>query len=67
MSGTLCEDRRVWRVGEHYGIHIYAVDPDSPGHDVPIATAMTAAAADQIVADHNAAIENRWHEDGLGP
>ena len=48
------DDLRPWRVGSHYGIHIYA---DDGGESVPIATAMTTAAAEQIVREHNAAIE----------
>lgn len=47
-------DRRRWRVGSHYGIHVYAVeDEDDRDRDVPIATALTSAAADSIVAEHN--------------
>lgn len=49
-------DTRIWRVGTHYQIHVYA--DDGSGQDVPIATAMTVAAAAQIVADHNAALGN---------
>jgi hypothetical protein len=40
-------DETLWRVGSHYDIHIY----NALG--VPIATAMTAEAAQQIVEEHN--------------
>lgn len=36
----------AWRVGSHYGIHIY-------DGDTPVATALTPDYAAQIVADHN--------------
>ena len=44
-------DTRAWRVGTHYKIHLYAVNPD--GDDEPIATASTPEVAAQIVAEHN--------------
>jgi hypothetical protein len=48
----VCRDRRPWRVGSHYGIHVYAVNGDDRD-DEPIATAQSAKAAQQIVAEHN--------------
>lgn len=45
--GRLIVDETLWRVGSHYDIHIY----NALG--VPIATAMTAEAAKQIVEEHN--------------
>jgi hypothetical protein len=52
-------DYRRWRLGAHYGIHVYAesnddAPPGVPLIDTPICTAMTVAAAAQIVHDHNA-------------
>lgn len=29
---------RTWRVGDHYGIHVYEVDPEPYGEDRPVAT-----------------------------
>lgn len=47
-------DDRFWRVGQHYGIHIYAVaGTGNPDDDVPVATAMTRELAAQIVEEHN--------------
>jgi hypothetical protein len=43
-------DTRTWRVGSHYGIHLYAVNP--AGDDEPIGTALTPEIAAQIVAEH---------------
>lgn len=43
-------DTRQWRVGSHYGIHLYAVNPD--GDDQPIGTALTPEIAAQIVSEH---------------
>jgi hypothetical protein len=40
-------DETEWRVGSHYDIHIY----NTLG--IPIATAMTAESAAQIVKEHN--------------
>ena len=40
-------DESLWRVGSHHDIHIYNV------FGVPIATAMTAESAKQIVDEHN--------------
>jgi hypothetical protein len=37
-----------WRVGQHYGIHVYE-------DETPVCTAMTPEFAAQIVRDHNAA------------
>ena len=31
-------DTRAWRVGTHYGVHLYAVNPD--GDDEPIASVL---------------------------
>jgi hypothetical protein len=45
-------DRRPWRVGNHYQIHIYAINPEGVD-DEPITTTHTAWAARQIVAEHN--------------
>jgi hypothetical protein len=51
-------DSREWRVGSHYGIHVYARS-DRSFHDDPVCTAQTQEAAAQIVADHNAQREIR--------
>lgn len=40
-------DESLWRVGSHHDIHIYNA------FGVPIATAMTAESAKQIVDEHN--------------
>jgi len=47
-------DTRKWRVGTHYGLHLYAINPD--GNDEALGTALTPETAAQIVAEHNAAI-----------
>jgi len=44
------QDTREWRVGSHYGIHLYTVNPD--GDDEPIGTVATPEIARQIVAEH---------------
>lgn len=46
-------DTRTWRVGTHYGIHLYAENPGGVDDD-PIGTALTREHAEQIVRDHNA-------------
>lgn len=43
---------QVWRIGEHYGIHIYA-------GEVPIATALDSVWAERIVTDHNGMLKVR--------
>lgn len=45
-----------WRVGTHYGIHVYAIDPEFHDMDLPVCTALTAEFAEKIVSDHNAQI-----------
>lgn len=44
-----------WRVGTHYGIHIYAERPLKAGGTVsyPVGTAMDPGLANRIVEDHN--------------
>ncbi|SEF34346.1 hypothetical protein SAMN05421837_107331 [Amycolatopsis pretoriensis] len=49
---SVYRDRRPWRVGNHYGIHIYAVNGDD-GDDESIGTTHSARVARQIVAEHN--------------
>jgi hypothetical protein len=44
-------DYRLWRVGTHYGIHIYAVNEN--GDDSPVCTAMSEEFARIIVREHN--------------
>jgi hypothetical protein len=44
------QDSREWRVGSHYGIHLYAVNPD--GDDEPLGTVLRPEIARQIVAEH---------------
>jgi hypothetical protein len=49
-------DTRAWRVGTHYGVHVYAVNPD--GDDEPIASVLGSPEqakriAKQIVAEHS--------------
>lgn len=41
-----------WRVGEHYGIHVYEGDR-------PVATFHTVADAKRAVAEHNRHLRNR--------
>lgn len=45
-------DSRTWRLGTHYGVHVYA---ETPGEDddQPVLTALDPAFADQVVEDHN--------------
>lgn len=45
-------DEREWRVGAHYGIHVYAVNDDGVD-DEPVCTALTREFANQIVDEHN--------------
>lgn len=51
-------DTREWRVGTHYGVHVYAVNPSSDrDDDEPIASFLGAPAeakarAEQMVAEH---------------
>ena len=48
-----------WRVGSHYGIHIYAITEE--GEDVPVGTAMTPELAQRAVSDHNTLLSfNEW-------
>ncbi len=42
-----------WRVGSHYGIHIYAVTRGT-ADDIPVGTMLTVALAQEAVAAHNA-------------
>jgi len=51
-GGDIYRDRRPWRVGNHYDIHIYAVNPEGVD-DESIGTAHSPWAARQIVAEHN--------------
>lgn len=44
-------DKRKWRVGKHYDVHLYAEG------NIPIATAMTPESAQQIVEEHNLMLE----------
>lgn len=46
-------DERTWRVGTHYGIHIYA-EGLGTFEDEPIGTTHNRGHAEQIVRDHNA-------------
>jgi hypothetical protein len=46
------DDDRIWRVGEHYGIHVYAVN-QTDEDDEPVCTASTREFAEQIVIEHN--------------
>lgn len=48
-------DTREWRVGQHYGVHVYAVNPD--GEDDPIASFLgppdvAQRLAEQMVHEH---------------
>jgi len=46
-------DERLWRIGQHYQIHVYEMGEDEDA-DIPVATALTVEFAKQIVKDHNA-------------
>ncbi len=48
--------KMLWRVGSHYGIHIYAVTGPNTD-DIPVGTMLTVALAQEAVTAHNAAIE----------
>lgn len=45
-------DMRAWRLGTHYGIHVYAETAGS-GDDEPVLTALDRRFAEQVVDDHN--------------
>jgi gluconate kinase len=45
-------DSRTWRLGTHYGIHVYAETP-AEDDDQPVLTALDPAYAEQVVEDHN--------------
>lgn len=61
-------DTREWRVGSHYGIHLYAVNVDA-FHDEPLGTALNPEIAEQIASEHADAIhrrqERRQHTAGI--
>lgn len=46
------DDTRTWRLGTHYGIHVYAETPAGED-DEPILTALDGRFAEQVVDDHN--------------
>jgi hypothetical protein len=58
-AGTGDLEDYQWRVGGHYGIHIYAVTYDCNQVEVsiPIGSAMSTGFATKIVEDHNAGLQ----------
>lgn len=48
-------DDRQWRLGTHYGIHLYAVNRD--GEDEPLGTMLAPEFARQVVYEHQAALD----------
>ncbi len=53
-----------WRVGSHYGIHIYAVAGYDNGDDIPVGTMFTVALAREAVEAHNARLVGGDDTDG---
>ena len=53
-------DYRTWRVGTHYGIHVYAENPPGFGDDEPLFTAQNPDVARQIVKDHNMIYQGQY-------
>ena len=49
---------RPWRLGRHYGMHVYAQSPTTPEHDDPVATFFNTTDAERAVMLHNAALAN---------
>jgi hypothetical protein len=45
-------DMRAWRLGTHYGVHVYAETPGNED-DEPVLTALDRRFAEQVVDDHN--------------
>lgn len=54
-------DERLWRIGQHYQIHVYEMGEDEDA-DIPVATALTVEFAKQIVKDHNAQLREPGEE-----